>query len=221
MTVAQLRLHGVEVDDSDPDRWVVAPGNVKAVDVDVEPDLSNAAPFVAAALVTGGEVTVHDWPTSTTQAGDSLREIVALMGGTAELTDEGLTVTGPERLRGIDFDLHDVGELTPAVAALCLFAETPSHLRGVAHIRGHETDRITALATEFGSLGGHVTETEDGLTIRPAPLVGGTFRTYSDHRMAQAAVIVGLGVEGVLVEDVATTAKTFPGFADAWSRFLG
>jgi 3-phosphoshikimate 1-carboxyvinyltransferase len=221
MTVAQLRLHGVEVDDSEPNRWVVAPGNVKAVDVDVEPDLSNAAPFVAAALVTGGEVTVRDWPAATTQAGDSLREIVSLMGGTAQLTDDGLTVTGPERLQGLDFDLHDIGELTPAVAALCLFAETPSHLRGVAHIRGHETDRLTALATEFNALGGHVTETEDGLTIRPTPLSGGTFRTYADHRMAQAAVIVGLGVDGVLVEDVATTAKTFPGFADAWSRFLG
>jgi 3-phosphoshikimate 1-carboxyvinyltransferase len=221
MTVAQLRLHGVEVDDSEPNRWVVAPGHVKAVDVDVEPDLSNAAPFVAAALVTGGEVTVRDWPTSTTQAGDALREIVTQMGGTADLGADGLTVTGPERLHGIDVDLHDIGELTPAVAALCLLADTPSHLRGVAHIRGHETDRITALATEFNSLGGHVTETEDGLTIRPTPLVGGTFRTYADHRMAQAAVIVGLGVPGVLVEDVATTAKTFPGFADAWSRFLG
>jgi len=221
MTVAQLRLHGVEVDDSEDNRWVVAPGNVKAVDVDVEPDLSNAAPFVAAALVTGGEVTVHDWPESTTQAGDALREIVTRMGGTAEPGSDGLTVTGPETLHGIDYDLHDIGELTPAVAALCLFADSPSHLRGVAHIRGHETDRITALATEFNSLGGHVTETEDGLTIRPAALTGGPFHTYADHRMAHAAVIVGLGVPGVLVEDVATTAKTFPGFADAWSKFLG
>jgi 3-phosphoshikimate 1-carboxyvinyltransferase len=221
MTVAQLRLHGVEVDDSEADRWVVAPGNVKAVDVDVEPDLSNAAPFVAAALVTGGEVTVHDWPESTTQAGDALREIVTLMGGAADLTADGLTVTGPEALHGLDYDLHDIGELTPAIAALCLFADSPSHLRGVAHIRGHETDRIAALATEFNALGGHVTETDDGLTIRPTTLVGGPFHTYSDHRMAHAAVIVGLGVPGVLVEDVATTAKTFPGFADAWARFVG
>jgi 3-phosphoshikimate 1-carboxyvinyltransferase len=221
MTVAQLRLHGVDVDDSEPNRWRVAPGPIRAVDVLIEPDLSNAAPFAAAALVTGGRVLVRDWPRSTTQAGDALREIIALMGGQAELTDEGLLVTGDGHLHGLDYDLHDVGELTPAVAALCVLADGPSHLRGIAHIRGHETDRLTALATEFNNLGGHVTETEDGLTIRPAHLTGGTFRTYADHRMAQAGVILGLAVEGVGVENVETTAKTFPGFAAAWTRFLG
>jgi 3-phosphoshikimate 1-carboxyvinyltransferase len=217
MTVEQLRLHGVEVDDSEPDRWRVLPSAILATDVLVEPDLSNAAPFVAAALVTGGQVTIPDWPASTTQAGDALREIVALMGGTAELTDAGLVVTGTGELRGLDYDLHDVGELTPAVAALCMLAGTPSHLRGVAHIRGHETDRISALANEFGALGGHVTETEDGLTIRPTPLDGGRFRTYADHRLAHAAVIIGLAVPGVRVENIATTSKTFPDFAGAWS----
>jgi 3-phosphoshikimate 1-carboxyvinyltransferase len=220
MTVEQLRLHGVEVDDSDVNRWRVLPSAVRAVDVPVEPDLSNAAPFVAAALVTGGRVTVLDWPASTTQAGDALREIVTLMGGTAELDDEGLTVTGTGTLRGLDYDLHDVGELTPAVAALCLVADSPSHLRGVAHIRGHETDRIAALATEFNSMGGHVTETEDGLTIRPAALHGGPFRTYADHRMAHAGVIIGLAVPGVQVEDVTTTSKTFPDFAGVWSSLF-
>jgi 3-phosphoshikimate 1-carboxyvinyltransferase len=220
MTVEQLRLHGVEVDDSDANRWRVFPGEVRAVDVPVEPDLSNAAPFVAAALVTGGRVTVAGWPARTTQPGDALREIVTLMGGTAELTDEGLVVSGTGSLTGIDYDLHDIGELTPAVAALCLLADTPSQLRGVAHIRGHETDRLAALGAEFRALGGDVTETEDGLRIRPVPLTGGRFHTYADHRMAHAAVIVGLAVPGVLVEDIATTAKTFPGFADAWSGFV-
>ena len=220
MTVDQLRLHGVEVDDSEANRWRVLPSSIRAVDVLVEPDLSNAAPFVAAALVTGGSVTVRDWPSTTTQAGDALREIVTLMGGSAELTDEGLVVRGTGTLQGLDIDLHDIGELTPAVAALCLLASTPSHLRGVAHIRGHETDRIAALATEFNSMGGHVTETDDGLTIRPAPLHGGPFRTYADHRMAHAAVILGLAVPGVQVENVATTAKTFPDFAGVWSSLL-
>jgi 3-phosphoshikimate 1-carboxyvinyltransferase len=220
MTVEQLRLHGVEVDDSEPDRWRVAPCTVRAVDVAIEPDLSNAAPFVAAALVTRGEVTVLDWPRATTQAGDALREIVALMGGSAEFSAEGLVVRGGGPLQGLDYDLHDVGELTPAVAALCLLAETPSHLRGVAHIRGHETDRLSALAAEFTALGGDVTETDDGLTIRPARLSGGTFHTYADHRMAHAAVIAGLQVPGVLVQDVATTSKTFPGFADVWSGLV-
>lgn len=220
MTVAQLRLHGVEVDDSDANRWRVSPGPVRALDVLVEPDLSNAAPFLAAALVTGGSVTVRDWPRETTQAGDALREILGLMGAKVELTDEGLTVTGDGSIHGIDYDLHDVGELTPVVSALCVLADTPSHLRGVAHIRGHETDRLAALATEFNNLGGHVTETADGLTVRPSSLDGGTFRTYADHRMAHAGVVLGLAVDGVRVEDVATTAKTFPGFADAWSRFV-
>jgi 3-phosphoshikimate 1-carboxyvinyltransferase len=220
MTVEQLRLRGVDVDDSEPNRWVVRPSEIHAVDVLVEPDLSNAAPFLAAGLVTGGSVTVLDWPARTTQAGDALREIVTLMGGSADLTDEGLTVSGTGSLQGLDYDLHDVGELTPAVAALCLMAEGPSHLRGIAHIRGHETDRLAALATEFNSMGAHVTETEDGLTIRPTHLNAGAFRTYADHRMAHAGVILGLAVEGVSVEDIGTTSKTFPDFAGAWSALF-
>jgi 3-phosphoshikimate 1-carboxyvinyltransferase len=217
MTVDQLRLRGVDVEDSEADRWVVRPGPVRAVDVTVEPDLSNAAPFLAAALATAGRVTVRDWPRTTTQAGDALREILTLMGGEVELADEGLTVRGTGVLHGLDFDLHEVGELTPTVAALCALADGPSHLRGVAHIRGHETDRLAALANELNGLGGHVTETDDGLTIRPASLNGGRFRTYADHRMAHAGVVLGLRVEGVLVEDIGTTAKTFPGFAEAWA----
>ncbi|MDQ3615835.1 MAG: 3-phosphoshikimate 1-carboxyvinyltransferase [Actinomycetota bacterium] len=220
MTVAQLRLHAVDVDDSDADRWRVAPGPVRAADVVIEPDLSNAAPFLAAALATGGQVTVRDWPRSTTQAGDAIREIAALMGGSVELTEHGLTVRGTGVLEGIDYDLHEVGELTPVVAAMCALAKSPSCLRGVAHIRGHETDRLQALATELANLGAEVKETKDGLDIRPSSLHGGAFRTYADHRMAHAGVVVGLAVDGVLVENIATTAKTFPGFADEWSRLF-
>ncbi|WP_210504124.1 3-phosphoshikimate 1-carboxyvinyltransferase [Nocardioides xinjiangensis] len=218
MTVQMLRSHGVEVDDSDANRWAVAPGPVRAVDHVIEPDLSNAAPFLALGAATGGRVTVTGWPGSTTQPGDELRTILALMGCEVTLSDGGLTVVGPDRLAGVDLDLHDVGELTPAVAALCALADSPSHLRGIAHIRGHETDRITALATELGRLGADVTERDDGLDIRPATLHGGTFHTYADHRMAHAGVILGLAVDDVLVEDVGTTAKTFPDFATAWSR---
>ena len=217
MTVQMLRQHGVEVDDSDANRWAVAPGPVAAVDHAIEPDLSNAAPFLALGAATGGRVTVTDWPATTTQPGDELREILTLMGCEVRLADGNLTVQGPARLAGVDLDLHDVGELTPAIAALCALADSPSHLRGVAHIRGHETDRITALATELGRLGADVTEREDGLSIRPSALHGGTFHTYADHRMAHAGVILGLAVDGVLVEDIATTAKTFPDFATAWS----
>ncbi len=220
MTVGMLREHGVDVDDSDANRWAVAPGPILAVDRTIEPDLSNAAPFLALAAVTGGEVTVRDWPRTTTQAGDALREILSLAGCDVALTDEGLRVRGGDGLVGLDLDLHDVGELTPAVAALAALAGSPSHLRGIGHIRGHESDRLAALARELGGLGADVTEHADGLSFRPAALHGGLFRTYADHRMAHAGVIVGAAVPGVLVEDVATTSKTFPDFAGVWAGLL-
>jgi 3-phosphoshikimate 1-carboxyvinyltransferase len=215
MTVASLREHGVEVSEGE-DSWTVAPGPVRAVDVEIEPDLSNAAPFLMLALTSGGSVTVPGWPATTTQAGDALRDILAAMGAEVRL-DAELTVTGTGTIEGVDLDLRDAGELAPAVAALCALAKSPSRLRGIAHIRGHETDRLTALATELRGLGANVSEHHDGLTIAPAPLHGGEFKTYEDHRMAQAAVIVGSAVEGVLVENVGTTAKTFPGFAEVWA----
>jgi 3-phosphoshikimate 1-carboxyvinyltransferase len=220
MTIALLRAHGVEVDDSEANRWAVAPGVLKPVDHVIEPDLSNAAPFLALAAVTGGTVTVRDWPATTTQPGAGLRDILEQLGCTVSLGDDGLAVTGPAQLEGIDIDLRDHGELTPAVAALCALATGPSHLRGIAHIRGHETDRLAALATELGGLGADVVEHPDGLSFRPARLHGGVFHTYADHRMAHAGVIVGAAVDGVLVENVETTSKTFPDFASFWSRLF-
>jgi len=219
MTAAMLREHGVAVDDSQPNRWTVAPGPITAVDRAIEPDLSNAAPFLALAAVSGGTVTVRDWPRATDQPGDRLREILTLMGCTVEHTDVGLRVTGPApgSLQGLQLDLHDEGELTPAVAALCALASTPSHLTGIGHIRAHETDRLAALATELSGLGADVTELPDGLTIRPATLHGGVFHTYADHRMAHAGVIVGAAVDDVLVENVTTTSKTFTDFAPFWA----
>ncbi len=220
MTVEMLRARGVTVD-GQPNRWVVAPGPVAAIDVDVEPDLSNAAPFLAAAAITGGSVTVERWPPTTTQPGDRLRDILETMGAEVELDPTGLTVTGHDRLEGVDIDLHDAGELTPVVAALAAAARSTSRLRGVAHLRGHETDRLTALATELGRLGCDAQQTEDGLEIRPQPMTGGLFRTYSDHRMAQAAAVLGLVVAGILVDDVETTSKTHPDFVGAWLAMLG
>ncbi len=222
MTVAMLREQDVEVDDSDANRWAVAPGPLRALDRTIEPDLSNAGPFLALAAVTGGSVTVRDWPSETTQAGDAWGELLTAMGCEVEHASAGLRVTGPApgTLQGLDVDLHDVGELTPVVAALCALATTPSHLRGVGHIRHHETDRLAALARELGGLGADVTEHPDGLSFRPAPLHGGLFHTYADHRMAHAGVVVGAAVDDVLVEDVATTAKTFTDFAGAWSALF-
>jgi 3-phosphoshikimate 1-carboxyvinyltransferase len=220
MTVALLRRHGVAVDDSEPNRWVVSPGSIRAMDTTIEPDLSNAAPFLGLAAATGGTVRVPAWPHETTQPGDALRELLAQLGCDVTLDESGLTVTGKGRIAGIDADLHDVGELTPVVAALCALADSPSVLRGIAHIRGHETDRLAALARELGGLGADVAETDDGLAFRPAALHGGLFHTYADHRMAHAAVVVGAAVDDVLVEDVATTSKTFPDFPDVWGRLL-
>ena len=220
MTVAMLRQHGVDVDDSEPDRWRIAPGPIRAVDHTIEPDLSNAAPFLALAATTGGAVTVRDWPAETTQAGDAMRDLLQRMGCDVARGPHGLTVTGGSAIRGIDVDLHDAGELTPVVAALCALAQGPSYLRGIAHIRGHETDRLAALATELRGLGADVTELPDGLELRPATLHGGVFRSYADHRMAHAGAVVGSAVAGVTVDDVAATSKTFPDFPGVWSRLL-
>ncbi|MDQ1675823.1 MAG: 3-phosphoshikimate 1-carboxyvinyltransferase [Actinomycetota bacterium] len=221
MTVAMLRHAGVSVDDSTPDVWQVSPGPVQGRIWDVEPDLSNAGPFLAAAMLTGGSVTVRDWPVRTTQAGDALRELLTDMGAECTLDERGLTVRGTGRVRGLHADLHDVSELTPVLAAVCALAETPSTIRGVAHIRLHETDRLAALARELNGLGGDVTETEDGLRIKPRPLHGGVFATYDDHRLAHAAAVLGLVVDGVGVENVATTSKTLPDFPGLWHQLLG
>ena len=220
MTVETLRDCGVVVDDSTPGTWRVEPGPIGALDVQVEPDLSNAAPFLAAALVTAGRVRVPDWPERTTQAGDHLRDLLDQMGAEVSLEQDGLTVVGTGDLFGIDADLRDAGELAPVVAALCALADSPSHLRGIGHLRGHETDRLAALATELNALGGNVTETDDGLTIRPKPLQAGVFHTYQDHRLAMAGAVLGLRVPGIEVEDIGTTAKTLPGFAELWAQML-
>jgi 3-phosphoshikimate 1-carboxyvinyltransferase len=221
MTVQMLREAGVTVDDAEPNVWRVAPGPVMSHDWIVEPDLSNATPFLAAAAVTGGSVTIPGWPQKTTQPGDVFGEIATAMGCTVVRDERALTVTGPDQLLGIDVDLHDVGELTPTVAALAVLAQGPSILRGIAHLRGHETDRLAALVTEINSLGGDATETDDGLTIRPKPLHAGMWHAYEDHRMATAGAIVGLRVPDIQVDDIDTTSKTLPDFPDMWDRMLG
>jgi 3-phosphoshikimate 1-carboxyvinyltransferase len=221
MTVEMLRAGGVAVDDSEPNTWRVEPGPIATRTWEVEPDLSNATAFLAAAAVTGGTVTVPGWPAKTTQPGDAIGDIAARMGCSVERTAAGLTITGPGRLSGIDIDLHDVGELTPTVAALAALADGPSVLRGIAHLRGHETDRLAALVAEINGLGGDANEIEDGIEIRPVPLSAGLWHAYEDHRMATAGAIIGLVVPGVEVDDIGTTAKTMPDFPDRWRRMLG
>jgi 3-phosphoshikimate 1-carboxyvinyltransferase len=220
MTVDMLRSAGVDVDDSEQNTWRVSPGPIRARDWTVEPDLSNATPFLAAAAVTGGTVTMPGWPATTTQAGDAIRAILAAMGCAVRLDDSGLTVTGTGTLSGVDIDLHDVGELTPTIVALAVFADGPSVLRGIAHLRGHETDRLAALETEINALGGDVEQTDDGLLIRPRPLHGGLWHAYADHRMATAGAVIGLRVPGISVDDVDSTTKTLPDFTGMWTKML-
>ena len=220
MTVQMLTAAGAAVDGSVADTWTVQPGPLRGRAWDIEPDLSGAAPFLAAALVTGGEVTVPGWPHVSTQAGDRLRHLLAGMGATCTLSPRGLTVRGDGRIRGLDADLSDAGELVPVLAAVCALADSPSRLTGIAHIRGHETDRLTALARELTALGAEVIDDADGLTIRPRPLRGGVFQTYDDHRLAHAAAVIGLVVPGVQVSDIGCTAKTMPDFPALWSSMV-
>ncbi len=225
MTVQMLRDAGVEVhsDAADPTnaRWVVRPGPIRAVNRTIEPDLSNAAPFLAAAMVTGGRMTIPGWPAATTQAGAHLVDIFTQMGATTQLTSTGLTLMGPQELRGIDVNLRDVGELTPVVAAVAALASSPSRLLGIGHLRGHETDRLEALSTEINRLGGAVTARQNSLRIHPALLHGGRFETYDDHRMAMAGAVLGLRVPAVAIADVETTRKTLPKFTTLWREMLG
>ena len=223
MTVQMLADRGVKVTTDDATWWTVEPGPIAGGDHDVEPDLSNATVFLAAAAVTGGRVTVPGWPRRTTQAGDAIRGLLAEMGCEVDFGERGLTVSGPDRLEGIDADLHDVGELTPTMVALAALASGPSRLRGIAHLRGHETDRLAALATEIAALGGDVREMRDGLEIHPRPLRAEPDRpwgAYADHRMATAGAILGLVIPGIAVDDIAATTKTLPEFPARWSEML-
>lgn len=221
MTVHALRARGIRVEEA-AGTWLVHPGVPAGGTWEIEPDLSNAGPFLAAALVCGGSVTVAGWPEGTDQPGDAWRGLLARMGARVELGRAGLTVTGSGRARiaGIDANLGAVGELAPTVAALAALAATPSRLTGLAHLRGHETDRLAALATEIRRAGGVVQQLDDGLRIAPAPLHAAVFRTYHDHRMATFAAILGLALPGSGVQDVETTAKTLPGFTRLWTGML-
>ena len=221
MTVDMLRSFGAHVEvDKAAHSWSVKPGKLHGQALVIEPDLSNAAPFLSLAMVCGGSVTIADWPKTTTQPGDQLRSIFTQMGAKVSMDERGLTLSGTGVIHGIDIDLHDVGELTPSIAAVAALADSPSHLRGIAHLRLHETDRLAALTREINALGGDVVQEESALHITPAPLHGGVFHTYDDHRLATAGAVIGLVVPGIEVENIATTRKTLPDFPGLWSSLL-
>lgn len=222
MTIATLAGRGVTVSSPEPGSWQVAPGPISGREVAIEPDLSNAAPFLCAALIAGGTVSIEGWPPATTQVGDQLERLLGLFGATARreggaLTiDGGAGVLGGSPLPGIDLDLSEGGELAPALVAVAALAGGQSRITGIGHLRGHETDRLAALAAELNGLGGAVAVLEDGLAIEPRPLHGGLWHSYGDHRMATAGAIIGLAVDGIEIEDIAATAKTLPEFPALW-----
>jgi 3-phosphoshikimate 1-carboxyvinyltransferase len=232
MTVRMLRAAGADVAElasgppgNRPDAWRVRPGRLALGSVTVEPDLSNAGPFLAAALVTGGTVTIPGWPGDSLQAAGPILEVLGRMGARCSVGSDGLTVRGGGRVCGITADLRDVNELAPVLTAAAAVADSPSVFTGLAHTRTHETDRLAALAKEINALGGDITELPDGLQIRPRPLraeaAAGPFGTYDDHRMVMAAAVLGLAVPGLRVANAGTVAKTFPDFTDVWASMPG
>lgn len=220
MTVESLGHRGVVVERPNEREWLVPAGPLRGKELTIEPDLSNAAPFLAAAVLTGGRVTVPHWPVHSTQPGALLVDILTEMGARVTRRSGVLAVTGTGEIRGVDLDLSAASELTPSLFALAAFADSPSTLHGIGHIRGHETDRIAALVGNLRALGGSAEELEDGIRITPAPLRGGLWRAHHDHRMATAGAIIGLRVPGVEVDDIGTTAKTMPEFPELWAEML-
>jgi 3-phosphoshikimate 1-carboxyvinyltransferase len=227
MTVRMIAAAGADAEvgaGERPDFWRVRPGRLHLGDFAVEPDLSNAGPFLAAALVTGGSVTIKGWPSGSFQPADAILDVLTRMGGAVSSGPDGLTVTGTGVVNGIAADLRDIPELCLPLAAAAALASGPSTFTGVGHTRLQETDRLAAITKEINALGGDVTETPDSLLIRPRPLraePGHVFESYDDHRMVMAAAVLGLAVPGVEVTNAATVGKTFPAFTAVWGELAG
>lgn len=222
MTAAMLTAAGAQVD-SGQDIWLVHPGPLTPGTIAVEPDLSNAAPFLGAAIVTGGQVAVPGWPEVSLQAADQILAVLTAMGATWRITDAGLLIEGSGTITGITADLRDINELAPVLTAVAALADGPSEFTGIGHMRHHECDRLAVLTAEIGALGGDVTELPDGLSIRPRPLraTARPFDTHNDHRMVMAAAVLGLAVPGLSMSNAATVGKTFPGFLTQWTQLFG
>lgn len=225
MTLASLRARGVDASMQEPGVWRVEPGSIAATDVLIEPDLSNAAPFLAAALVAGGRVTVEGWPSATTQVGAQLPALLEALGATVRIDGDRCTVDGgagalAEPLAGGSIDMGHASELSPTIATLGAFAREPLAITGIGHVRGHETDRIQALVDDLAAVGGSTHDDAGSITVVPSALHGGTWRAYADHRMATAGALVGLVVPGIEVDDIGATAKTIPEFPELWQGML-
>jgi 3-phosphoshikimate 1-carboxyvinyltransferase len=219
MTLVCLAQRGVDAQRVSNSSWRVEPGAIAGIEVEIEPDLSNAGPFLAAALVTDSQVIIP-WPENTTQVGDQFRKLLTEMGAEVEYKNKQLSVRGTGKILGIQADLSEAGELVPTIAAIAALASTPSELTGISHLRGHETDRLAALVAEINGIGGRAIELADGIKIEPSKLTGGLWKTYEDHRMATAGAIIGLRVAGIEIQDISVTSKTMPNFSQLWQEML-
>ncbi|MFZ9701949.1 MAG: 3-phosphoshikimate 1-carboxyvinyltransferase [Candidatus Nanopelagicales bacterium] len=220
MTIEMLKEVGVKTNQINATTWRIDNQNINSKNWVVEPDLSNAGPFLAAAMVTKGEIKINDWPLQTTQAGNSWIEILSLMGANIQLNSKQLILKNDSEIKGINYNLNDVGELTPVLVAISLFANSKSEFTGISHLRGHETDRLAALVENITAIGGDAKETEDGLIINPKQLHGGVWKAFDDHRMATAGAVIGLKVKDIYVDDIATTSKTLPNFEEMWNEMV-
>jgi 3-phosphoshikimate 1-carboxyvinyltransferase len=219
MTLVCLAQRGVSAKSAGESSWRVEPGAIAGIEIEIEPDLSNAGPFLAAALVTDSQVNIP-WPENTTQVGDQFRKLLSEMGAEVEYKNKQLSVRGTGKILGIQADLSEAGELVPTIAAIAALASTPSELTGISHLRGHETDRLAALVAEINGIGGRAIELADGIKIEPSKLTGGLWKTYEDHRMATAGAIIGLRVAGIEIQDISVTSKTMPNFSQLWQEML-
>lgn len=219
MTLVCLAQRGVSAKSAGESSWRVEPGAIAGSEIEIEPDLSNAGPFLAAALVTDSQVIIP-WPENTTQVGDHFRKLLTEMGAEVEYKNKQLSVRGTGKILGIKADLSEAGELVPTIAAIAALASTPSELTGISHLRGHETDRLAALVAEINAIGGRAIELADGIKIEPSKLIGGLWKTYEDHRMATAGAIIGLRVAGIEIQDISVTSKTMPNFSQLWQEML-
>ncbi|MFZ9353507.1 MAG: 3-phosphoshikimate 1-carboxyvinyltransferase [Candidatus Nanopelagicales bacterium] len=220
MTIEMLKEVGVKTNQINATTWRIDNQNINSKNWVVEPDLSNAGPFLAAAMVTKGEIKINDWPLQTTQAGNSWIEILSLMGANIQLNSKQLILKNDSEIKGINYNLNDVGELTPVLVAISLFANSKSEFTGISHLRGHETDRLAALVENITAIGGDAKETEDGLIINPKQLHGGVWKAFDDHRMATAGAVIGLKVKDIYVDDISTTSKTLPNFENLWNKMV-
>ena len=202
--------HGaVSVDDGEID---VEPGSYRGRDYTVEPDASSASYPLAAAAICGGRVKVPGLTSRSIQGDAGFSDVLATMGCTAARGDASTMVEGGRGLRGVDIDMVDLSDLVPTLAAVAVFADTPTRIRGVGFIRAKESDRLGDLCAELRRLGAEADDTDDGLTIEPAILHGSRLQTHDDHRLAMAFGLIGLRVPGVEIDDPDVVSKSWPGY---------